>query len=244
MTSAWRAELLKIATVRGQWVSALLVTMAIPVVSFLVVTTGGLSSDQSTTSGAATGSLAGLLAFGVWSATITAGEYAQGTIVTTLTTVPRRTSLFTAKLTAMATVAGVGALVSTVITLLVVLGVRAPGHYGLGDPLVLYSVILAVIAVVVASACAGIITRSPSASIAIVVVALVLPRAASSLLGSLQPWVVGASPSAVVTEIVGGSQLASNQTFPAGTLAALLTMLGIAGAVTIAGALTFFRRDE
>lgn len=241
--SAWRAEMLKVATVRGQWVGALLATMAIPVISFLVVTTGGLGSGQTSSSAAATGSLAGLLAFGVWSATIAAGEYAQGTMVTSLSIVPKRNVLYGAKLTTTATVAGAGALLSAIISLLVVLGVRAPGHYGLGDPALLVGVLVAIVTVAVAGVSVGIVTKSPSASIAIVVVALLLPRAAGGLLGGLQPWVVGASPSVVVTQIVGGTQLATNQTFPGGTWAATLAMVGLAVVVVAGGAITFHRRD-
>src|SRR5580700_7232789 len=118
--SAWRAELLKFATVKGQWISAILAMLAIPAISFLVVATGGLNSGQTSTSAAATGALAGLLAFGVWSATIAAGEYAQGTMVTSLMTVPRRSILYVAKLTATAATTAVGAILSAVIALLVV----------------------------------------------------------------------------------------------------------------------------
>lgn len=243
MRSAWRAELLKIATVRGQWISAVIVTMAIPVASFLVVVTGGLGSGETSTSGAATGSLAGLLAFGTWSATISAGEYAQGTMVTSLTTVPRRPVLYAAKLTAIAAAAGVGAFASAIIALLVVLGVRAPGTYGLGDTASLVSIVIVVITVAVIGVSVGVITRSPTASIAIVVAALLLPKAASGLLGGLQPWVVGASPGTVVTEIVGGAQLPASQTYPAGTWAAALTMVLVAVAVAGGGALALFRRD-
>lgn len=243
MRSAWRAELVKITTVRGQWLSAVLAVMAIPVISFLVVTTGGLGSRETSTSAAATGSIAGLLAFGIWSAMITAGEYAKGTMVTSLTTVPRRPVLYAAKLTATAAAAGAGALLSAAIALLVVLGVRAPGTYGLGNPASLLSVAMAVISIAVIGVSVGMITRSPSASIAIVVVALLLPKAASGLLGGLQPWIIGASPSTVVTEIVGSTQVPASQTFPAGTWAAALTMLAVAVAVAGGGAFAFFRRD-
>ncbi len=243
MRSAWHAELLKIATVRGQWVSALLVTLAIPVTSFLVAATGGLGAGESSTSGAATGSIAGLLAFGTWSAAITAGEYAQGTMVTSLTMVPRRPVLYAAKMTAIAAAAGVGALLSATIALLVVLGVRAPGAYGLGNPASLVSVVIAVIAVAVIGVSVGVITRSPSASIAIVVVALLLPKVASGLLGGLQPWIVGASPGTVVSEIVGGTQLPASQTYPAGAWAAALTMLSVALVIGLGGVFALLRRD-
>ncbi len=243
MSWAWRGELLKIGTVRGQWVSALLVVMAIPVTSFLVVTTGGLAHGEATTSGAATGTLVGLLAFGAWAAIVTAGEYAHGTMLTTLTTVPRRPVLYAAKLAAVASVAAVGGVLSAAISLLVVVGVRAPGAYGVGDPAALFSVVLAVLAVAALGVSVAVITRSPSASAAIVVVVLLLPKAASGLLGGLQPWVVGASPATVVTAMVGGSQVPANQAFPAGTVAAALTMLGVTLAVVGAGAFALLRRD-
>jgi ABC-2 type transport system permease protein len=243
VTAAWRAELLKISTVRGQWISALLVTLAIPVASFLVAATGGLSSGETSTSAAATGSLVGLLAFGMWSATIAAGEYAHGTIVTSLTTVPRRSVLYVAKLTSIAITAGAGALLSATIALLVVLAVRAPGIYGLGNPAALASIVLVAITIAVVGVSVGIITRSPSASIAIVVLGLVLPKAAGGLLGGLQPWIVGASPGTVITELVGGAQLPASQTYPAGTWAATLTMLAVAAVVAGVGALVLTRRD-
>ncbi len=243
MRFAWRAEMLKFATVKGQWISAILALLAIPTISFLVVATGGLNAGQSSTSAAAIGTLAGLLAFGVWSATIAAGEYAQGTMVASLSMVPRRSTLYLAKLGATAATTAVGGLLSAAIALLVVLGVRAPGTYGVGNPALLVGVVIAVIAVAVIGVSVGLMTRSPSASIVIVVVILLLPKAASGLLGGLQPWIVGASPGTVVTEIVGGTNLPTSQTFPAGTWAAALTMVGVAILVTLGGAIAFSRRD-
>ena len=189
------------------------------------------------------GSLAGLLAFGVWSATIASGEYANGTMVLSMATVPRRLVLVAAKLMAIATTAGAGALVSALAALLIVLGVRAPGAHGIGNPASFVSVVLAVVTVAVLGASIGLITRSPSASIVIVALALLLPRAASGLLGGLEPWVVGASPDTVITQIVGGVQLPASQTYPAGTWAAVLTMAAAAAVVAGGSALMFIRRD-
>src|SRR4051794_24353668 len=120
MTAAWRAELLKIATVRGQWLGAALATLALPAVSLLVATTGGVGATDTVTSGAATGSVAALLAFGIWAATLAAGEYAQQTIVVSLTTVPRRSRFYGAKLGAIGGVAAAGALVSVIAAWLIV----------------------------------------------------------------------------------------------------------------------------
>ena len=243
MRSAWRAELVKIVTVRGQWIGVVLATLAIPLASFLVVATGGLRSGASSTSGTVTGSLVGLLAFGVWGAVITAGEYANGTMVLSLSTVPRRLVLVAAKLLAVATAAAAGAVVSTLVALVVVIGVRAPGAHGIGDPAPLVSVVAAVVVVAVLGASVGLITRSPSASLVVVALALLLPRAASGLLGGLEPWVVGATPDTVVQQIVGGAQLPASQTYPAGMWAAALTMVAAVVVIAAGSALVFVRRD-
>ena len=243
MRSAWRAELLKITTVRGLWLSAVLAAVAIPTTSLLVVSTGGLGARDTATSGAATGSLIGLLAYGAWGATFAAGEYAQRTMVVSLATVPRRAVLYAAKLAATATAAAAGAVVASGVALLTVLAVTPRGEHELGNPAALIGVVLAVVAVAVCGTAVGMLTRSPSGSIAIVVVALLAPKAASGLLGGLQRWVVGASPDTVITQIVGGAQLPAEQAFPHGAWAAAATMVLVGAAVSVAGFVSFLWRD-
>ena len=243
MSAAWRAELVKIATVRELWLCAVLAAVAIPVTSLLVVSTGGLGLGDTVTSGAATGSLIGLLAYGAWGATFAAGEYAQRTMIVSLATVPRRAVLYTAKLAATATAAGLGAVVAVVVALLTVLAVTPRGDHALGNPVALVGVVLAVVTVAVCGAAVGMLTRSPSGSIAIVVLALLLPKAAGGLLGGLQRWVVGASPGTVITQIVGNAQLPAEQAYPHGAGAAAIAMVLAAAAVGVAGFVSFLRRD-
>jgi len=244
MTAAVRAELLKIATVRGQVIGAALATLALPMVSLLVATTGGVGPNDTVTSGAATGSIAGLLAFGVWAATVSAGEYAQQTIVVSLTTVPRRSVFYGAKLAAIGAVAAVGALVSVITAWLMVWAALPRGVHVLGDPAALIGVVAAIIAVAVLGVAVGLITKSPAAAASIVVVAVLFPKAAGGLLGGLERWVVGASPGTVITQMVGGAQLPKDQVFPGGAGTAVLTMLLIAAAVAVVGAVTVLRRDD
>ena len=222
---------------------AVLAMAALPVTSLLVAATGGLGPRDTLTSGAASGSVVALLAFGTWGAALAAGEYAKQTMVVSLATVPRKGVLYTAKLAAIAAVSGLGAIVSALVALLVVMAVSVPGAHGLGNPGLLAGYVAAVVAVTLAGAAAGILIRSPSAAIAIVVVVVLLPKAAGGLLGGLQPWVVGASPGTVVTQLVGGAQLLSDQSYPAGAWAAMATMLLATLAVTSAGAAVFARRD-
>jgi ABC-type transport system involved in multi-copper enzyme maturation permease subunit len=240
---AGRAELVKIASVRGQWIGAVLATAALPLTSLLVAATGGLDPRDTLTSGAASGSVVALLAFGTWGAALAAGEYAKQTMVVSLATVPRKGLLYAAKLGAIGIVSVVGALVSALVAVLVVMAVSVPGAHALGNPALLVGYVLAVAAVALAGAAAGILVRSPSAAIAIVVVVVLLPKAAGGLLGGLQPWIVGASPGTVVTQLVGGAQLLPNQSYPAGAWAALATMLLATLVVSSAGAVVFGRRD-
>jgi hypothetical protein len=164
-------------------------------------------------------------------------------MVVSLTTVPRRTVLYAAKLAAAMTTAAAGAFLSALAAFVVVLAVTPHGAHRLGDPATLLSVVLAVVAVTAVGVAVGIITRSPTASIAVVFVAVLLPKAAGGLLGGLQPWVVGASPGTVITQLVGSSQLGSSQAYPPGPLAATATMLAVAAAVAAGGAYALLRRD-
>lgn len=242
MRAAWRAELLKVATVRGQWLAVGLATLVIPVLSLLVVATGGMGADDTVTSAAAAGSVGGLLAFGVWAATVTAGEYARKTIIVSLTTVPRRAVLYTAKLAAVAAISAAGALVTAVLAWAIVLAAAPSGHR-VANPATLVGIVLAIVAVAVLGAAVGIATRSPSAASAIVVVAVLLPKAAGGLLGGLERWVVGASPGTVITQLVHGAQLPTEQTYPPGAWPAALTMLGVAAVVAVVSGLVLERRD-
>jgi hypothetical protein len=174
---------------------------------------------------------------------VAAGEYAQQTMIVSLITVPRRTLLYGAKVAAVGAIAAAGALVSVITAWCIVWAVLPTGVHHLGDPATLVSVVLAIIAVSVLGMAVGLITRSPAASASIVVVAVLFPKAAGGLLGGLERWVVGASPGTVITQAVGGAQLAHDQTFPGGAAAATVTMLLVATVVAVGGALTLLRRD-
>jgi hypothetical protein len=243
MRAALHAELLKVATVRALWLAALLGTAVIPMISLAVTATGGLGDADTLTSGAAKGTVIGLLAFGAWGAVVGAGEYVHATMPVSLMSVPRRTVLLVAKLAAVALIASACAAVSATSALLVVRAATPAGEHSWGNPLGLLGVVAAVAAVTVVGLAVGVLTRSSTAAIAVLAAAVLLPQAAAGLLGSLQPWVVGASPGAVVTQVVGGAQLSADQEFPAGTAAAVAAMLGVAALVSGAAGVVLGRRD-
>lgn len=242
MRHAVHAELLKVRTLVGQSTGVLVAVLALPLTSLLVVTAGGLGSHDTITSGAATGTLVGLLGFGAWAAASTGSEYVHGTLLASLSAVPDRRRLYAAKVVAAVAIAGIGALVSAVAAVVVVRAASPIGHH-LGEPASLLGVVLAAVGVAAVGVAVGVLARSTTSAVAVVTAALLLPKSAAGLLGSLQPWVVGASPSTVVTQYVHGGQLAPDQTFPGGTALATLTMLGVAAVVVLAAGATFVRRD-
>jgi ABC-type transport system involved in multi-copper enzyme maturation permease subunit len=243
MTPAWKGELLKIATVRGQWITVALAAVAIPLTSLLVAASGELSSQDSVTSGAATGSVIGLLAFGSWAAAVAASEYSRRTMIVSLATVPRRPVFYVAKLAAATAVTAAGSVVSALSAFVVVWAVSPRGAHRIGDPAALLGIVLVVAVITVIGVAAGILSRSPAASIAAVFAVILLPQAAGGLLGNLQPWVVGASPGPVITQIVGNSQLATDQAYPPGAVAAALTLVAITAGIAAAGGYALYRRD-
>jgi ABC-2 type transport system permease protein len=242
MRAAWTAELVKILTVRGFRVGAVLAALALPLTSLLVVSGGGLGRADTVTSGASSGSMVLLAGYAAWAASLAGSEYAQRTLVVSLAVVPRRAVCYGAKIAAAATVAGIGAVTGSALALLLVAAV-SPSGQRLGAPADLAGVVLAAVAVTAAGAAAGVLTRSSTGSTAITIAALLLPKAAAGLLGGLQPWVVGASPQTVVTQFVHGAQLATDQAYPGGTALAAITMLLGAVTVAVTGGLVFARRD-
>lgn len=240
--AAWSSELLKIRTVRGQVLGAAAATLAIPLFSLLVVSTGGLGAGNSVVVGASAGAFAGFLGFGLWSAAIVAGEFAAKTAFQSYLAVPRRTVLVLAKLGATAGVAGVGSLVGIIVSLVVV-GAAAPGDPRTGAVFSLAIVPLVGLAVGVLGASIGLLTRAPVVAVASAAAVLVLPQAAGGLWGSLQPYVVGATPGEVVSQVVGSGNVAAAQVFPGGSFLASLTLLVVVGAIAVLAWWTTSRRD-
>ena len=72
---------------------------------------------------------------------------------------------------------------------------------------------------------------------------VLIPQAAGGLLGTLQPWIVGASPGTVITQIVGNSTLTSSESYPPGAALAAVTFIAVAIAIAAGGLYALQRRD-
>jgi hypothetical protein len=242
MRAAVRTELWKIATVPGQRTGVLVAVLTLPLFSLLVVTTGGLGTRDTVVSGTATGTVIALVAFGAWAAAVAASEYAHRTLSVSLALVPDRRRLYAAKLVAVAGVAGLGAVTSTLLAWALV-AAATPEGTGEGRVPALLGIVLAIVVVSLIGVGLGCATRSPTAAIGLTAAVVLLPKAAGGLLGGLERWVVGASPGSVVTQLVDGAQLGRQETFPAGTAAAVLTLCAVTAAIALGAGAGFLRRD-
>lgn len=243
MRPAFHAELIRLTTVRGLWLGALLATLALPLLSLLVASTGGTGTGDTITSVAATGTIVGLLGFGSWAAAYAASDHAHGSIAVSLALVPRRRTLVAARMGVVAAIAGVAGLVGALVSVVVVAAASpARGHH-LGHPAALLAIAPTYAVVAAVGAGVGLALGDSTPAIVVVAVALLAPKPAGQLLGGLQRWVVGASPSTVVTQFVGGAQLPSDQRFPGGEWAALAAMAVAAIAVVTVTGAAFLRRD-
>ncbi len=127
--------------------------------------------------------------------------------------------------------------------LLVVRLAASPGEHELGTPLALLGLVAAIVAVSVLGAAVGVLTRSTTAPITIVAVAVLLlegGRRAARRPGALdrrrQPRHRGHPARR-------GRPARPDQTYPGGDLAAVATMLAVAALVATVGAVSFQRRD-
>lgn len=241
--TALEAELLKVRTAPGLVLGAGAATAAFPLASLLVATTGGVGAAETLTSASTSGSLAGLLGWGLWAAASSAGEHAHGTITPSRIAVPGRRRLLGAQLVAAGGTAAAGALVSVLLALGLVRAVLPDDTYAVGRLWALLLVPVVAAAVAAVGVVVGRLTRSVAAAAATVAAALMVPKAAGGLLGVLERWVVGSSPGTVVTQLVGGAQLPAAQTHPGGPVGASATLLVVVALVVVVGGIALDRRD-
>jgi ABC-2 type transport system permease protein len=196
-----RSEWTKLRSVRSTWILALSVIASSVVLSvvglsdMLATPPSAIPADWDPTAGSFKGFLFAQLLIGMLGAFSVTPEYSSGMIGGSLALVPSRSRLLVAKTVVLAGIAFVTALVATLLSFAVVqLSVHGAGlpAAGLGDPGVfgalagatLYLTFIALIGVSV-----GVLTRSSTGSLAVLVGALLLvPALAPGLPGALGEW--------------------------------------------------------
>lgn len=232
--AALRAELLKVRTVPGAVLGAAAAAVAHPLASLAVVGSGGVDDAADLVAISATGALAGLLAWGVWAAVLAAGEHEHGTLAPGAVAVGGLARLLAAKAVVLGGLALVGSGLGALLSLGLVRAALPPGSHDLGPVAALLVVPVVAAALALVATVAGLRLRGAGPAVTLVAALVLVPRAAGGLLGPLEPWIVGGSPGAVVSRLVGQRAPEASQAFPAGGPAALAALVALAAGAVVA----------
>ena len=122
---AWAVELRKVAATPSLVVGLAIGIAATPLAALVVADRSDAAESMTAVRLAVSAAMIPVVAFALWGAYATTSEYERGAIVGSLLAVPRRSSFYTAKLAAVATVVGVAMTLSAAVAVVVV-GLAAP----------------------------------------------------------------------------------------------------------------------
>ncbi|MGW6291152.1 ABC transporter permease subunit [Streptomyces sp. NPDC055058] len=221
-------------------VSVVLVTV---VGAVFVGLTDSLQPDDTVLGGSLTLSVIGLMIAGVVGALTVCGEYSSGSIATTLAAVPRRGRVLAAKAVLLAGVLYVVGLVSCTVAYLLGDAVL-DGSHAQGEPLPALFGIGALFAVVgVLGLAIGTVVRHAAGAVTAVVGFLLLPSLFGPLLGDLQRWVVGATPTAALEKLTQTSDAGPEVVGSLGAWPSLVLVTAYTAVAAAGAALVLRRRD-
>lgn len=170
---------------------------------------GSLQPDDTVLGGSLTLSVVSLMVAGSVGAVTVCGEYASGTIATTLTAVPRRGRVLAAKAALLVGLLYVTGLVSCTAAYLLGGAVLEDGKYASGDPLPALFGIAGLFALVgLLGLAVGTLVKHAAGAVVTVVGVLLLPSLFGPLLGDLRRWIVGATPTAALEKLTQTSDAA------------------------------------
>ncbi|MDY7106681.1 MAG: ABC transporter permease subunit [Actinomycetota bacterium] len=235
------AEWIRFRTVRASVGAVAVLAALLPVLAAVVAATGSYQADDtivgaSVLAGATVGQL---VAAGLGASTVT-GELRSGSMCSTLTACPRRSSVLAAKATVAATVTFAASLVGTAVA--VVIGVAAidsSGHATGDVGTAVVGVSLALAAAAALGVGLGALVRHTGGALAAVLAVVLLPGFVAPMLGDLGRWVAGASNAGALQKLAQSSD-ATHDTV--GSLAAwpsLAVVVATAAGFLVVGARRF-----
>lgn len=223
-------EWTKFAGLRSTRLTLLTTGLLTVIGAVFVGLSGSLQPDDTVLGGSLTLSVVSLMVAGAVGALTVCGEYASGTIAATLTAVPRRGRVLAAKAVLLVCLLYGTGLVSCTAAYLVGGAVLEDGKYAQGDPLPALFGIAGLFALVgLLGLAVGILLKHSAGAVVTVVGVLLLPSLFGPLLGDLQRWVAGATPTAALEKLTQTSD-ASPETV--GSLGAWPS-LGLVAAYTL-----------
>ncbi|MGW4026011.1 ABC transporter permease [Streptomyces sp. NPDC005009] len=204
---------------------------------------GSLQPDDTVLGGSLTLSVVALMVAGVVGALTVCGEYSSGTIVTTLTATPRRGRVLAAKATLLAGVLYALALTSCTVAYLLGDAVLDDTR-SQGEPLpALFGIAALFSAVGLLGLAIGTLVRHTAGAVTAVVAVLLLPSLFGPLLGDLQRWLTGATPTAALEKLTQTSDASPEAVGSLGAWPSLALVTGYTALALAGAALVLRKRD-
>lgn len=226
---AWAVEVRKVAASPSLVVGLAIGIAATPLAALVVSDRSDAAQSMTAARLAVSAAMIPVVVFALWGAYATTSEYERGAIVGSLLAVPRRSSFYTAKLAAVAAVAGVGMTLSAAVSVVVV-GLAAPSPgLAVGPWWAILVIGLVVGAVAAVGAAAGFLLRGSITTAAALLVALLGPSALGSALGGAQRWAVGAGPGSLIAQAVGSDRPELGWAAGALVFSVVVVVIGAAG---------------
>jgi ABC-2 type transport system permease protein len=243
-THALRSEWTKVCTARATTWTPIVMAAIVPVIAVVVGITTSIQPNDTILGGSLTGAGAAQVAAAVFGVLVITTEYTTGTIRSTLAARPRRSTVLLAKASVVAGCTFVASLVASVAGYHIGDLMLAGEGYAQGDAMpALVGVAASLAATAVLGLAIGTLLRRSAGSIVAVIGVLTLPSLFGPLLGDLQRWGAGASPTATLQRFTQTSDATPEVV---GTLGAWPSLGLLCIATTIIFAISlwrFARRD-
>lgn len=238
------SELTKVVSTRStRWTVGAMFATA-PVLAVIVAATGSLQPDDTVLGASLTGAVLSQVLAGVFGALVLTSEYRTGSIAPTLTAVPHRARLFTAKAVVTAVVIAATSLPSVTVAHLLGRAMLDDEGYAPGEPWpALFGVAASITLVALLGLVAAALLRHTAGTVLVVVGVLLVPSMFGPLLGRYQRWLGGASPTGVLEKLTQTSDASPETVGSLGGFASLGIAAALAVAVGLVAGLWFERRD-
>jgi ABC-2 type transport system permease protein len=238
------AEWTKLRSVRSLVWTLVAMAAVVPVFAVFVGLTGSLQSDDTILGGSLTGSVAAQMVAAALGVLVITSEYGSNMIHSTFAAIPRRNTVLAAKATVMASVLFVIALASCFIAFQIGSLWLSSDTYSTGELMpALLGIGLCFSATGVLGLAVGGLLRNSAGAISSVIGFMLLPALVGPLLGDLQRWLTGASPTSALERLTQTSDATPEVVGSIGPWAGLWVLCAYALVLLLVAGMRLKRRD-